>query len=78
MKKQQASVVRRHISLRSQEHEAVQMYADALGLDFSSALRVIVNEWVRLRAQQEQVVAEALRAQAAKKYEDSSVQPISA
>ena len=43
--------VRRSVTLRQREFDLVQWYAQEMGLDFSSALRVMVNEWAAMRAE---------------------------
>lgn len=61
---EQRRVVRKSVALRPREYEAVEAYADVMGLDFSSAIRAIVNEWVMLRAARERAVEAQMRRQA--------------
>lgn len=57
-------VYRRSIVLRSREFDMVRAYAETMGLDFSSALRAIVNEWAMFRAARERAVEAQMRRQA--------------
>ncbi len=57
MGEQKEMVVRRSVSLRPEDELLVREFAEQHGLDFSSALRFIVNEWAQWRTQRPEALA---------------------
>ena len=53
------NIVRRTISLRPEDERLVLAFGAEMGLDFSSALRLIINEWRQQRERWDEVLDSA-------------------
>ena len=51
------AIVRRTVTLRDAEEVKVLDFGKRMGLDFSSALRYIINDWARMQAQRPEALA---------------------
>ena len=51
------NTVRRNVTLTKREFRLVRGFGERMGLDFSSALRYIINDWARMQAQRPEALA---------------------